>query len=110
MQEPTIRVPMFCPACAKERLYSLSVAACAAALLSSRALSVRCSCETRWSASHLEREQIREYLANSGRFDADSGERRRAIDQGLHIAGPSRGQGTRDCARDLRDRGTALAR
>jgi hypothetical protein len=31
MQEPTIRVPMICPACAKERLYSLSVAASAAA-------------------------------------------------------------------------------
>ena len=63
MQEPTIRVPMICPACAKERLYSLSVAASAAALLSSRPLSLKCSCETRWSASHLEREQIREYLA-----------------------------------------------
>ena len=66
MQEPRIRVPMMCPSCAKERIYSLSIAASAAALLNRRALSLKCSCETRWSASHLEREQIREYLATLG--------------------------------------------
>jgi hypothetical protein len=63
MQEPTIRVPVSCPACAAEHLSSLSTAATAAALLSGEHLQLQCRCRARWIATEAEREQVREYLA-----------------------------------------------
>jgi hypothetical protein len=70
MQEPTIRVPVFCPACAAESLSSLSTAAAAAALLSGGPLRLQCRCRARWIATEAEREQIREYLAALGAIAA----------------------------------------
>jgi hypothetical protein len=63
MEEPTIRVPVNCPACAQEHLCRLSIAAAAAALLSGDRLRLMCRrCHANWIATDNEREQIREYL------------------------------------------------
>lgn len=66
MEEPTIRVPVICPSCAKESLYPLPIAATAAALLSRSCLKLKCHCQTEWIAAEGEQEQIREYLAVLG--------------------------------------------
>jgi hypothetical protein len=63
MQEPTINVPLKCPSCAREGLNSLSIAATAAALLNGSRLQLTCRCKAKWTATEIEREQIREYLA-----------------------------------------------
>jgi hypothetical protein len=70
MKEPTIRVPVTCPACAQEHLCSLSTAATAAALLSGDRLRLSCGCHARWIATDNERVQIREYLAAFGSITA----------------------------------------
>jgi hypothetical protein len=44
-------------------LNSLSTAATAAALLNGSRLQLTCRCKAKWTATEIEREQIREYLA-----------------------------------------------
>jgi len=63
MKEPSIAVPVNRPSCAKERLCVLPVATTAAALISRSRINLKCSCQTQWNATDVEREQIREYLA-----------------------------------------------
>jgi hypothetical protein len=66
MEEPTIRVPVTCPSCTKENLFTLPIAGTAAALLSRSVLKFNCNCQTEWNATEGERQQIREYLAVLG--------------------------------------------
>lgn len=65
MDEPTVRFPVVCPLCGKETLAVYPVADVASALLTtSDPLTLRTVChpDHTWAATHLELEQIREYL------------------------------------------------
>ena len=60
MKEPTIRFPVSCPACGKELLTQMPVAAIAAGLLRGHNIRLFSECHgIWWTASSLEIEQIR---------------------------------------------------
>jgi hypothetical protein len=66
MQELTIRFPVTCPQCGKEHLEDLPLGEVADALLSGAGISLVATChDVIWDASDVEREQIREYLAET---------------------------------------------
>jgi len=63
MQVAVLRVPIVCPSCEKEWLTELPVADIAQALASGAAIRLFARCHnTAWTASALEREQLREYF------------------------------------------------
>jgi hypothetical protein len=58
----TLRFPIVCPRCARERLNEFPVAVITAALANGDTLRLHADChQVSWNASETEREQIREY-------------------------------------------------
>jgi hypothetical protein len=63
MSEPTVRFPVTCPKCGRERLTELSVDVVADALQKGSDISLVATCHDMiWTATELELEQIQEYL------------------------------------------------
>jgi hypothetical protein len=64
MQGPLLRFPATCPECALESLVQLPVAVVADQLRTGRNIRLYARCHDKyWTATFLEREQLREYLA-----------------------------------------------
>ena len=67
MLEPTIRFPVVCPKCGRERLTEFSVDVLAHALQWGSDICLVATChDVIWTATELELEQIHEYLGASG--------------------------------------------
>jgi hypothetical protein len=63
---PFMRFPATCPECAKESLVAYPVALVADSLLTGRSIRLYAACHDKyWTATFLEREQLREYLATT---------------------------------------------
>jgi hypothetical protein len=63
MQVAVLRVPIICPKCAQESLTEFSATDIAQALASGAAIRLFARCHnTAWTASGVEREQLREYF------------------------------------------------
>jgi hypothetical protein len=63
MREPEMIMPVTCPECGIESLFSLAVAVAAHALLAEEPILLRGGCHRHeWDAGPLEREQLRKYL------------------------------------------------
>jgi hypothetical protein len=63
-QGPFIRFQTTCPECAMESLGEYSIAAVADSLLTGRSIRLYARCHDKyWTATFLEREKLREYLA-----------------------------------------------
>jgi len=64
MQEPTIRFPVTCPACALVSLSEIPIAAIAGALLLEKNIRLHAGCHDQyWTATFIEREQLRKHLS-----------------------------------------------
>jgi hypothetical protein len=64
MQEPTLKFAVTCPDCALESLTEIPIAVIANALLAGKSIRLRASCHDQyWTATFLEREQLRLALA-----------------------------------------------
>lgn len=82
MDEPMIRVPVKCPLCGGESLAHFQVAMIAEAFILKNPIRLRAKCHDHtWEASEVERQQIREYLAER---------RYTSRDQKFGPVGPSR--------------------
>jgi hypothetical protein len=65
MQEPTLKFAVTCPDCALESLAEIPIAVIANALLTGKGIRLRASCHDQyWTATFLEREQLRRILAD----------------------------------------------
>ena len=63
MNNRTIRVPVVCPDCGKDRLAEFPVEKIVDALMTQERIYLRSRCHNAgWVASDLEREQLREYV------------------------------------------------
>jgi hypothetical protein len=63
MYQPTVRFPVACPKCGKERLTEFAVDEVADALQRGLEISLVATChDVIWTATELELEQIHEYL------------------------------------------------
>ena len=63
MKEPTLKVPVTCPSCALVSLEEISIAVVANALLTEKSIRLYASChDLYWTATHVEREQLRKIL------------------------------------------------
>jgi hypothetical protein len=63
MIEPTIRIPVVCPKCGRERLTEISVNEVVYALSRGSDISLVATChDVIWTATELELQQIHEYL------------------------------------------------
>lgn len=70
MREPSIKIPVICPECAQETIGEFQVAVIATALITGKNLRLYSAChDVYWTATHVEREQLRQYLA-AVRIDA----------------------------------------
>ena len=64
MDDRTIRFPVVCPDCGKDRLAEFPVAKIVDALIKKERIYLRSRCHNAgWVASDLEREQLREYVS-----------------------------------------------
>jgi hypothetical protein len=64
MPEPTLKFSVTCPDCALESVSEISIAVIANGLLSGKSLRLYSHCHNRyWTASYIEREQLRKSLA-----------------------------------------------
>jgi hypothetical protein len=64
MQEPTLKFAVTCPDCALESLAEIPIAVVANALLTGKSIRLRAGCHDQyWTATFLEREQLRRILA-----------------------------------------------
>jgi hypothetical protein len=64
MQEPTIQFPVTCPTCALVSLSEIPIAAIAGALLLEKYIRLHASCHDQyWTATFIEREQLRKHLS-----------------------------------------------
>ena len=65
MREPSMKFPVTCPECAQESLGEFRIAFIATALMTGKSLRLYASCHDQyWTATAVEREQLREYLAS----------------------------------------------
>jgi hypothetical protein len=63
VQQPSMKFPVTCPECAAELLTEFPVAFIANALATGKGIRLYASChDTFWTATFLERQQLREYL------------------------------------------------
>jgi hypothetical protein len=63
MKEPTLKVPVTCPSCALVSLEEMSIALVANALLTEKNIRLYASChDLYWTATFVEREQLRKIL------------------------------------------------
>jgi hypothetical protein len=63
MKEPTLKVPVTCPSCALVSLEEISIAVVANALLTEKNIRLYASChDLYWTATFVEREQLRKIL------------------------------------------------
>jgi hypothetical protein len=64
MQEPTLRFAVTCPHCGLESLQELPIAVIANALLTGKSIRLHASCHDQvyWTATFIEREQLRKTL------------------------------------------------
>jgi hypothetical protein len=64
MQEPTLRFAVTCPDCGVVSLSELPIAVIANALLTGKSIRLHASCheEVYWTATYIEREQLRKTL------------------------------------------------
>ena len=63
MKEPTLKFPVTCPSCALQSLADISIAVVANALLTEKNIRLYASChDLYWTATFVEREQLREML------------------------------------------------
>jgi hypothetical protein len=73
LSEPFMRFPATCPECAKESLVEYPVALVAHSLLTGRGIRLYAECHDKyWTATFLEREQLREYLATTNATNAEA--------------------------------------
>ena len=64
MKEPTLKVPVTCPSCALVCLEEISIAVVANALLTEKSIRLYASCcDQYWTATFVEREQLRKTLS-----------------------------------------------
>jgi hypothetical protein len=64
MQEPTLKFAVTCPDCALQSLAEIPIAVVANALLTGKSIRLRAACHDQyWTATFLEREQLRRTLA-----------------------------------------------
>jgi len=64
MPEPTLRFPVTCPACALESLSEIPIAVIANALLTGKGIRLHSNCHDHyWTATFIEREELRKSLA-----------------------------------------------
>ncbi len=64
MPEPILKFPVTCPECALESLAEMPIAAIANALLTGKGLRLHSNCHDHyWTATYVEREQLRKSLA-----------------------------------------------
>jgi hypothetical protein len=63
VQQPSMKFPVTCPECAAQLLTEFPVAFIANALATGKGIRLYASChDTFWTATFLERQQLREYL------------------------------------------------
>jgi hypothetical protein len=66
MREPSMKFPVICPECARESIGEFQIAVIATALITGKSLRLYSSChDVYWTATPVEREQLRECLAAS---------------------------------------------
>jgi hypothetical protein len=64
MREPSMKFPVICPECARESIGEFQIAVIATALMTGKSLRLYSDChDIYWTATRVEREQLREYLA-----------------------------------------------
>jgi len=64
VREPSLKFPVICPECARETVGEFQIAVIATALITGKPLRLYSAChDLYWTATHVEREQMREYLA-----------------------------------------------
>jgi hypothetical protein len=64
MREPSMKFPVICPECARESIGEFQIAVIATALITGKSLRLYSAChDVYWTATPVEREQLREYLA-----------------------------------------------
>jgi hypothetical protein len=64
MREPSMKFPVICPECARESIGEFQIAVIATALITGKNLRLYSAChDVYWTATSVEREQLREYLA-----------------------------------------------
>jgi hypothetical protein len=64
MREPSMKFPVICPECARESIGEFQIAVIATALITGKGLRLYSAChDVYWTATSVEREQLREYLA-----------------------------------------------
>jgi hypothetical protein len=64
MREPSMKFPVICPECARESIGEFQIAVVATALITGKSLRLYSAChDVYWTATSVEREQLREYLA-----------------------------------------------
>jgi len=64
VREPSMKFPVTCPECARETIGEFQIAVIATALITGKTLRLYSAChDLYWTATQVEREQLREYLA-----------------------------------------------
>jgi hypothetical protein len=86
MQEPTLRFAVTCPDCGLESLAELPIAVIANALLTGKSIRLHASCHDQvyWTATFIEREQLRKSLGTM------------KIQARHHLSAPESSSGPRD--------------
>jgi hypothetical protein len=64
VREPSIKIPVVCPECARETIGEFQIAVIATALITGKNLRLYAAChDVYWTATALEREKMRQHLA-----------------------------------------------
>jgi hypothetical protein len=64
VREPSIKIPVTCPECARETVGEFQIAVIATALITGKNLRLYAAChDVYWTATAVERDQMRKHLA-----------------------------------------------